>query len=289
VDLFAQLLVNGLGNGSHYALLGLGFGLIFSTTRMVHFAYGPVLAIGALAAWGAAVPLGMPLVLAAPLGVAVAALAGAAVYWLAYRPFERRGMSSHSILILSLALTIVLESALTLLLGPAIHAVRDFAPPIFILGPVFITGLQLGETVALNAVAGAVMLFLRHTRIGKGILALGDDRDMARIVGIDTDRISLIVFALGSAISAVAAMFTLLNEGATPTMGFYPVFVAFVVAVVGGLGSIPGAVAGGYLVGLVESLGLWKIPTEWQNSIAFVLLFLVLLLRPQGLFTGMRR
>ena len=81
----------------------------------------------------------------------------------------------------------------------------------------------------------------------------------------------------------------LLNEGATPTMGFYPVFVAFVVAVVGGLGSIPGSIAGGYLVGLIESLGLWKIPTEWQNSIAFVLLFVVLLVRPQGLFAGAQR
>jgi branched-chain amino acid transport system permease protein len=87
----------------------------------------------------------------------------------------------------------------------------------------------------------------------------------------------------------VAAVFTLLNEGATPTMGFNPVFVAFVVAVVGGLGSIPGAIFGGYLIGLVESLGLWKIPTEWQNSIAFVLLFVVLLIRPQGLFAGAQR
>jgi branched-chain amino acid transport system permease protein len=121
------------------------------------------------------------------------------------------------------------------------------------------------------------------------ILALGDNRDMARIVGIDTDRIALAVFAIGSAISAVAAALTLLNEGATPTMGFNPVFVAFVVAVVGGLGSIPGSIFGGFLVGLVESLGLWKIPTEWQNSIAFVLLFLVLLARPQGLFAGAQR
>ena len=132
-------------------------------------------------------------------------------------------------------------------------------------------------------------MFLRQTRYGKAILALSDSRDMARIVGIDTERVSLIVFALGSAISAVASVFTMLNEGATPTMGFYPVFVAFVVAVVGGLGSIPGSIAGGYLVGLVESLGLWKIPTEWQNSIAFVLLFVVLLVRPQGLFAGARR
>jgi branched-chain amino acid transport system permease protein len=289
VELFAQLLVNGLGNGSYYALLGLGFGLIFGTTRIVHFAYGPVYAASTYAAWLAGAIVGLPLAVSLPLAPAAAAVVGAAVYWLAYRPFEQRGMSSHSILILSLALSIVFESLLTLGFGPSIHAIPGFTASVFALGPVFVTGLQLAEPLALIAVAGALLLFLRRTRYGKAVLALADNRDMARIVGIDTDRVSLVVFALGSAISAVAGVFTLLNEGATPTMGFYPVFVAFVVAVIGGLGSIPGSIAGGYLVGLVESLGLWKIPTEWQNSIAFVLLFVVLLVRPQGLFAGQRR
>jgi branched-chain amino acid transport system permease protein len=193
------------------------------------------------------------------------------------------------VLILSLGLSIILECLLTLAFGSSIHTVPDFSAAVFIIGPVFLTSIQIGETLALIVVAGALLLFLRQTRYGKAILALSDSRDMARIVGIDTERVSLIVFALGSAIAAVASVFTMLNEGATPTMGFYPVFVAFVVAVVGGLGSIPGSIAGGYLVGLVESLGLWKIPTEWQNSIAFVLLFVVLLVRPQGLFAGARR
>jgi branched-chain amino acid transport system permease protein len=198
-------------------------------------------------------------------------------------------MSSHSVLILSLGLQIVMESGLTLTFGPSVHAFPDFSASVVILGPVFVTSLQWGAVLTLAFTAGALLLFLRGTKYGQGILALGDDRDMARIVGIDTEIVSVVVFALGSAISAVAGIFTLLNEGATPNMGFYPVFVAFVVAVVGGLGSIPGAVAGGFMVGLTESLGLWKIPTEWQNSIAFVLLFLVLLLRPQGLFAGMKR
>lgn len=287
--LFAQLLANGLGNGSFYALLGLGFGLIFTTTRIVHFAYGPVYAISAFAAWSGGALLGLPLAVSVIFAPVAAAVAGAAIYWFGYRPFERRGMSSHSILILSLGLSIILESGLTLIFGPSIHTWPDFSPPIFIFGPVFVTGLQIAEAVALALVAVALLLFLRGTRYGKAILALSDNRDMARIVGIDTDIVSLIVFALASAIAAVASVFTMLNEGATPTMGFYPVFVAFVVAVVGGLGSIPGSIAGGYLVGLVESLGLWKIPTGWQNSIAFVLLFVVLLVRPQGLFAGMRR
>ena len=289
MDLFGQLLANGLGNGAHYALLGLGFGLIFTTTRIVHFAYGPVFAVSAFAVWLATAAVGLPLSIGVVFAPVTAAAAGGLVYWFAYRPFERRGMSSHSVLILSLGLSIVLESLLTLGFGPNIHTIPDFAPPIFILGPVFLTGLQIAEVIAALCVAGAALLFLRQTRYGQAILALSDDRDMARIVGIDTDRISLIVFAMGSAIASVAAVFTLLNEGATPSMGFNPVFVAFVVSVVGGLGSIPGSVLGGFLVGLVESLGLWKIPTEWQNSIAFVLLFVVLLVRPQGLFAGARR
>jgi branched-chain amino acid transport system permease protein len=289
MELFAQLFANGLGNGSFYALLGLGFGLIFATTRIVHFAYGPVYAISAFAAWFTAAQLGVPLFFAVLMAPVIGAIAGAAVYWLAYRPFERRGMASHSVLILSLGLSIILECLLTLAFGSSIHTVPDFSAAVFIIGPVFLTSIQIGETLALIVVAGALLLFLRQTRYGKAILALSDSRDMARIVGIDTERVSLIVFALGSAIAAVASVFTMLNEGATPTMGFYPVFVAFVVAVVGGLGSIPGSIAGGYLVGLVESLGLWKIPTEWQNSIAFVLLFVVLLVRPQGLFAGARR
>jgi branched-chain amino acid transport system permease protein len=289
MDLFAQLLINGLGNGSYYALLGLGFGLIFTTTRIVHFAYGPVYAIGAFGAWTAGALLGLPLALGVLAGPLVAAAAGAAVYWIAYRPFERRGMSSHSILILTLGLQIVLECGLMLVFGPAVHAYPDYESAIFILGPVFVTGLQLAEVAALGAVTGALMLFLGRTRYGRAILALSDDREMARIVGIDIERVSLLVFGLGSAISGVAAVFVLLNEGASPHMGFYPVFIAFVVAVVGGLGSIPGAIAGGYLVGLVESLGLWKLPTEWQSSIAFILLFVVLLARPQGLFAGAKR
>ena len=289
MDLLTQLLVNGLGNGCDYALLGLGFSMIFGTTRIVHFAYGPVLAVGAYAAWILGNPLGAPLWISVLLGPAFAALAGAAVYWLGYRPFERRGMVSHSILILSLGLQIVMEAGLTLIFGAGIHTIPNFEPAVYAIGPVVVTALQVTETIALVVVVGALTLFLKHTRYGKAILALGDDRDMARIVGIDTELVSVVVFAIGSAISAVAGIFMLLNEGATPTMGFFPVFIAFVVAVVGGLGSVSGAVAGGYLVGLVENLGLWKIPTEWQNSIAFILLFFVLLLRPQGLFAGLQR
>jgi branched-chain amino acid transport system permease protein len=97
-------------------------------------------------------------------------------------------------------------------------------------------------------------------------------------------KVSRLVFAIGSALSSIPATLILLKDGATPSMGFFAVFIAFVAVIVGGVGSLRGAIAGGLALGMVESLGLWKIPTEWQSSIAFIVLFLVVLLRPQGLF-----
>jgi branched-chain amino acid transport system permease protein len=179
VELFAQLLVNGLGNGSFYALLGLGFGLIFATTRIVHFAYGPIYAVSAYAAWFASAVVGMPLVLAALLAPIVGGAVGAVVYWLAYRPFERRGMASHSVLILSLGLSIILECLITLAFGPSIHTMPDFSPAVFIIGPVFLTSLQIGENLALIVVALATLLFLRRTRYGVAILAFVGLRERA--------------------------------------------------------------------------------------------------------------
>jgi branched-chain amino acid transport system permease protein len=122
--------------------------------------------------------------------------------------------------------------------------------------------------------------------MGKAVLAMSDNPEMARVIGIDTLRVSVIAFAIGSAIAAVPAGLILIKDGATPHMGFLPVFMAFVAVVVGGVGSLKGAVIGGLVLGLVESTGMIRIPTEWQNSVAFVVLFVVLLVRPRGLFGG---
>src|SRR5690606_36090621 len=120
-------------------------------------------------------------------------------------------------------------------------------------------------------------LFLRLTSYGRAIKAMTDNDEMARVIGIDTVKVSVLVFALGSAISAVPAVLILLRDGALPNMGFIAVFVAFLAVVVGGVGSIRGVVLGGFLLGLVENVGMWQIPTEWQSTIAFIVLFLVLL------------
>lgn len=286
MDLLAQLFLNGLVNGSHYALLALGFGLIFGTTRVTHFAFGPVYALSAYGCWFAASALAAPLWLAMLAGVLTGAVAGVFAYLVVYRPFERKGSTSLVILIASLGFFIVLENLIGIVFGTDTKVVP--APPsgIFLWGPLVVTGVQLVQIAALILVGWALGLYLTRTRMGKAVLAMTDNPEMARVIGIDTLRVSLIAFALGSAIAAVPACLILIKDGATPHMGFLAVFMAFVAVVVGGVGSLKGAVIGGLVLGLIESTGMIRIPTEWQSSVAFVVLFIVLLVRPRGLFGG---
>lgn len=286
MDLLGQLVVNGLVNGSHYALLALGFGLIFGTTRVVHFAYGPVYALSAYGCWLFAAIFGAPLWLAGLAGVVTGAVAGVLSYLVVYRPFERRGSPSLVVLIASLGLFILLENAIGVVFGTDTKVVPSPPSGLFLWGPLVVTGVQLAQVAALIIVATGVGIYLTRTRMGKAVLAMTDNAEMARVIGIDTARVSVIAFALGSAIAAVPAGLILVKDGATAHMGFLAVFMAFVAVVVGGVGSLRGAVIGGLALGLVESTGMVRIPTEWQSSVAFVVLFIVLLFRPRGLFGG---
>jgi len=283
MDLLLQLLVNGFINGCHYALLGVGFGLIFATTQVVHFAYGPIYALTAYIAWYTATALGAPLWLAVLIAAAAAAVIGPVTYLGVYRPFQRRQSSDLVILIASLGLLIVIENLIGILFGAGSRVIEGVNFSVFLWGPVVFTGVHVWQVASLAVIGGALFLFLRYTRFGKAILAMTDNPEMARIVGIDTRRVSIAVFAIGSAVAAAPAVLVLLKDSATPHMGFHAVFMAFVAVVIGGIGSLRGAVLGGMLLGLAEGVGLWGIPTEWQSSIAFIVLFVVILLRPQGL------
>lgn len=286
LDLFLQLLANGIVNGSHYALLGLGFGLIFGTTRVVHFAYGPVYALSAYGGWVFAELLGAPLWVAMLGAIATGVVAGVLSYLVVYRPFERKGSSLLVVLIASLGLFIVLENVIGIVFGTDTKAVSNPPGGILLLGPLVVTGAQMLQLAAFVVVSAAVGIYLTRARMGKAVLAMTDNAEMARVIGIDTKRVSIVAFAIGSAIAAVPACLILFKDGATAHMGFMAVFMAFVAVVVGGVGSLRGAVLGGLILGIVESAGMVKIPTEWQSTVAFVVLFVVLLVRPRGLFGG---
>lgn len=291
MELLFQLLVNGIIDGAHYALIGIGFGLIFGTTRILHFSYAPIYTIAAYVTWEMAAMLGLPFVLSALLGVGAATLAGVLTYRLLYQPFETEGgdiRTQRVMLIASLGLLIALDNLIGIVFNTDTKVIPYIQPTVYFLGNAVFTSVDIDQVAALVIVGGALALFLRMTRYGKQILAMADNLRMARIIGIDTRKVATLVFAIGSAISAVPAILILIKDGAEPRMGFDAVFSAFVVVVIGGIGSLRGAVIGGLALGLVQNLGMWKIPTEWQDSISFFMLFSILLMRPNGLFRSVR-
>lgn len=284
MDLFAQLLLSGIANGSHYALLAIGFGLIFSTTQVTHFAYGPLYALSAYLVWHMVSVLQWPLAVAVAAGILASAVIGMLAYQFIYRSFQARNSSDLVILIVSLGLFIIIENVIGIVFGTGSRVLGDISADIYFLGPVVLTSTQIWQVLMLIIISAVLSAFLHGSRFGKAIRGMADNPEMARIVGINTRQVSLAVFALGTAIAAVPATLILIKDGASPYMGFHAVFMAFIAVVVGGVGSLRGAVLGGLILGIAEGIGLIRIPTEWQSTIAFVVLFIVMLVRPQGLF-----
>lgn len=286
MDLFIQLVANGISNGSYYALLGVGFGLIFGTTGIVHFAYGPIFALSAYIMWALATWLGLPFWLAVAGGIVASGVLGAASYIILYEPFIERRSPSFVVMVASLGLFIVVSNLLGILFGTDVKALQDFQYNIYFLGDAAISTVQISEVVVFLAVAFALTAFLKYSPYGNAIRAVTDNVEMARVIGIDTRKVAIAVFVIGSMIAAIAAAHVLARDGVSTGVGFVAVFYAFSAMAVGGVGSIWGAAIGGILIGMIESVGMWRLPTEWQSSIAFMVLFVVLLWRPTGVLRG---
>jgi branched-chain amino acid transport system permease protein len=151
--------------------------------------------------------------------------------------------------------------------------------------PIFgakITPIQITIIIVSACLLALCWAFAKKTRMGKVMWAVANDPELARVVGIETDQVILFTFILGSALAAIAAILISLDTDMTPMMGFYALLMGIVAVIAGGIGSIPGAALGGLLVGMAQHLGVWKLPTQWQDAIVFVILILFLLLRPQG-------
>lgn len=280
--MLSQLLVNGLIAGSIYALVALGFGLIYSTTRFFHFAHGAVYAAGAYLTYACWL-LGLSLYVAIPLAVIGTAILGALIEVGVYRPLRKKNASSLILLLASLGLFIVIQNFISLIFGDDTKTIRGGAVTEGL--PVFgarITPIQIAIIVVSALLFAFCSVFMKKTKIGKAMRAVANDPELARVVGIEPDQVILVTFALGSALAAVAAILISLDTDMTPMMGFYALLMGVVAVIAGGIGSIPGAALGGLLVGMAQHLGVWKIPTQWQDTIVFLILIFFLLFRPQG-------
>ena len=285
MDLVLQLLATGLVVGSLYALCALGWGLIYGTTLHFHVAHGAVFSLAAYYAYVAQKLLHLPLLPAIVLAILAAAASGLLIDLLLYQRLERRGAFRTSIFIASLGLLILIENTLAIVFTPdPMRMDIGVLDTSLVIGPVFLTYLHV-LTVLLAALGYvALTLFLTRSRWGQAIRAVSSSPEMARTVGIDLNRVHWVTYAVGSALAAPAGILVAMDVGAEPFRGTRFVLVASVAVIMGGIGSIPGALLGGLFLGLLENLGIWKLPSEWQSAISFGVFLLFILVRPRGFF-----
>lgn len=285
-SLFVQGLINGLNQGAIYALIALGYTMVYGIIRMINFAHGDFIMIGAYTLFYT-IPLmvdaGMPAWMAVIVAVAVCALVGVLVEILAYRPVRKAGPMSA--LITALAMSIFLENLAMVLFGAKPHNVQA----IFSLPTITVGGVSLPLNVLLTIGIGVAMmlcmqLFVKKTKLGKAMRAVPQDKDASTLVGINVNKIITLTFAIGSGLAAIAGVL-LCSAYPTlmPTTGSMPGIKAFTAAVFGGIGSIPGAMIGGILLGIIEIFSKAYISTQLSDAIVFAVLIVVLIVKPDGL------
>jgi branched-chain amino acid transport system permease protein len=281
--IWQQLLANGLIAGSTYGLVALGFTLIYSVGRFFHFAHAGVICFSGYITLTLMTRVHFPLGVAIAVSIILSALMGVLMEAAIYRPLRGRRASSVSLLVVSLGLYVVVQNVISMAYGDEVQTLFSQGTPGLLLSAARITPVQvliLGVNAVLYAIVG---LFLARTRPGRMVRALASDPELACAFGIDRNRVMLVVFALGSGLAAVAGILISCDTNLTPTMGFRALLMGVVAAIVGGIGSVPGAIVGGLFIGLVQHFGVWVLPTQWQDAIVFAVLILFLLVRPQGM------
>jgi len=278
-----QQLVNGVSLGSIYALIALGYTMVYGIIKLINFAHGDIYMVGAYVAFFATTVLKLSFFPALLLAMSVAAIIGVIIERLAYRPL--RYAPRIAILITAIGVSLLLEYGGILLVSPQPRTFPAiFQADVYKLGNIVVNSQQ----VLILAVSLALMVILTYivhrTKIGKAMRAVSFDTDAARLMGIDVDRVISITFAIGSALAAAAGMLVgVYYNSIDPLMGIMPGLKAFVAAVLGGIGIIPGAMLGGIILGVIEALVSGFISSTFRDAAAFAILIIILLFKPSGL------
>lgn len=280
-----QYLINGLSIGSIYAIIALGYTMVYGIAKMLNFAHGDVIMVGAYISYCVMIYMDMPPVVAILAAIVVCTVLGVLIEALAYRPL--RGTSSLAVLITAIGVSYFLQNAAQLIWGVAqktyssvvaMESIHLFGGKILITGEVIVT------IITSAVVMVCLTLFTNKTRMGKAMRAVSEDRDAAQLMGINVNRTIAVTFAIGSALAAIAGVLLCSASPALkPTTGSMPGIRAFTAAVFGGIGSIPGAMLGGILLGVIEELCKGLISTQFSDAIVFGVLIIVLLVKPTGL------
>lgn len=283
-----DILINGLSLGAIYALIALGYTMVYGIAKMLNFAHGDIIMVGAYAIF-VTLSFNLHPLIALAVALVLCVVLGVVIERVAYRPL--RGASPLAVLITAIGVSYSLQSVAQLIFGTEKQVVN-----LGVTGMVDFLGseVKISALIALVAclvIMVAMMLFIKKTRVGRAMLAVSEDRGAASLMGIDTNFIIMLTFAIGSALAACASFFYLMQIPSTePTLGSMPGIKAFTAAVIGGIGSVPGAMIGGILLGVIECFAL-SVPAirPYTVAIEFALLIVILLVRPVGLLGKKRR
>ena len=288
---FVTQVLNGLGLGSIYALVALGYSMVYGIVQLINFAHGDIIMVGGYMVYLVMVVLGLPLWLAVVAALLVCAAAGMLMERLAYHRLLTKGVPRISLLITAIGVSIFLQNAFMLLFNSDPKSM----PTMFGKDMIELAGQSISLPTLLNIVVSVVMMVLlqllvNRTKVGKAMQATSEDAGAAKLMGINTNRIITFTFAVGSALAAVGALlYCNTYPQISPTMGNLFGLKAFVAAVLGGIGSIPGAMLGGYLLGVAEVLTKAYISSEFTDAVVFGILIVVLLVKPAGILGKYRK
>jgi branched-chain amino acid transport system permease protein len=278
-----QQLLNGIIIGSSYALLAVGLTLIFGIMRIVNFAHGEFYMIGGVLCYLIADAMQLNYFVALLLAVVAAMAFGAVLERVVLRHLKDQPIDST--IIVTIGLSILIQNIVLQIMGPVPRSIPSpFARAPIELGPLTFTQVQLFVVAVTAVVIAGLHVLLRHTFMGRAMRATFSQRDAALLVGVDTDRTAAITFVLGSGMAALAGALLGSIFLVYPSMGGMAVLKAFIVVIMGGLGNIMGAIAGGLLLGIAEGLVAGFVSSDYSEAIGFVIVILVLLLKPQGIF-----
>ena len=280
-----QYLINGISIGSVYAIIALGYTMVYGIAKMLNFAHGDVIMIGAYISFCVTSYLGLPAWVSVVAAVAVCTVLGIVIEGLAYKPL--RGTPSLAVLITAIGVSYFLQNAAQLIWSSSpknFTSVVTMKPISLAGGKIVITGEVLLTVAACILVMVGLTLFTSKTRTGKAMRAVSEDRDAAQLMGINVNQTISTTFAIGSALAAVAGVLLCSTVPTLqPTTGSMPGIRAFTAAVFGGIGSIPGAMLGGILLGIIETFSKAYLSTQFSDAIVFSVLIVILLVKPAGL------
>lgn len=282
---FLSYLVSGISLGSVYALIALGYTMVYGIAKMLNFAHGDVIMVGAFVIFTASTTFGLPPVVGVLISIVFCTLFGILIEKVAYKPLRKA--SSLAVLITAIGVSYLLQNAAQLIFGSSTKSFTSVVniPAIHLFdGNLVISGETIATIIVSVIIMVGLTLFINKTKPGHAMLAVSEDRGAAQLMGININATISLTFAIGSGLAAVAgALLCSAYPALSPTTGAMPGIKAFTAAVFGGIGSIPGAMIGGILLGVIENLSKGYISTQLSDAIVFAVLIIVLLVKPTGI------